>query len=68
LVTSGEVRDRDLRCVIDAGGEVHIFCTLVWGYERGGRFVCSMLTLEATISREVHSRCSRMLDYERAGS
>ena len=35
---------------------------------RAGRFVCSVLTLEATVSGEVHSRCSRMLDYERAGS
>jgi len=31
-----------------------------------GRFVCSVLTLEAAMSKEVHSRCSRMLDYERA--
>jgi len=30
-----------------------------------GRFVCSVLTLEATMSGEVHSRCSHMLDYER---
>ena len=35
---------------------------------RAGRFICSVLTLEATMSGEVHSRCSRMLDYERAGS
>jgi len=25
-----------------------------------------VLTLEAAMSKEVHSRCSRMLDYERA--
>jgi len=31
-----------------------------------GRFVCSMLTLKAIMSREVHnSWCSRVLDYER---
>jgi len=35
---------------------------------RAGKLVCSVLTLEATMSGEVHSRCSRMLDYERAGS
>jgi len=35
---------------------------------RAGRFVCSMLTLEVSMSGEVHSRYSRMLDYERAGS
>jgi len=35
---------------------------------RSGRFVCSMLILEAAMSGEVHSRCSRMLDYERVGS
>jgi len=55
-----------VRCEIDAGGEVCIFCSLVWRYE--GRFVCFVLTLETTMSGEVHSRCSRMLDYERAGS
>jgi len=43
---SGEVRNRDLRCVIDAGGEVRTCCTLVWGYERGGSYVsCSHLRL-----------------------
>jgi len=32
---------------------------------RAGKFVCSMLTLKATMSEEVHNRwCSRMLDYE----
>jgi len=32
--------------VIDAGGEVRICCTLVWGYERGGSYVsCSHLRL-----------------------
>ena len=46
LVTSGEVRNGDLRCVIDAGGEVRICGTLVWGYERGGSYVpCSHLRL-----------------------
>jgi len=35
---------------------------------RAKRFVCSVLTLEAAMSGEVNSRCSRMLDYERAGS
>jgi len=35
---------------------------------RARRFVCSMLTLEAAMSGEVHSRCSRMLDYEQVGS
>jgi len=40
------VRNGDKRCVIDAGGEVRIFCTLVWGYERGGSYVpCSHLRL-----------------------
>ena len=53
--------------MIDAGGEVRICCNLVWGI-RAGRFVRSVLTLEATMSGEVHSRCSPMLDYERAGS
>ena len=28
------------------------------------RFVCFVLTLEVVMSGEVHSRCSRMLDYE----
>jgi len=32
------------------------------------RFVCFVLTLEAVVSGEVHSRYSRMLDYERVGS
>jgi len=35
---------------------------------QAGRFVCSVLTLEAAMSGEVHSRCSRMLDYERTSS
>jgi len=35
---------------------------------RAGRFVCFVLTLEAAMSGEVHSRCSRMLNYERADS
>ena len=35
---------------------------------RAGRFICFMLTLEAAMSEEVHSRCSRMLDYEQTGS
>jgi len=30
---------------------------------RTGRFLCSVLTLEATMSGEVHSRGSRMFDY-----
>jgi len=34
LVMTGEVHNGDSRCVIDAGGEVRICCTLVWGYER----------------------------------
>jgi len=46
LVTSGKVRNGDLRCVIDAGGKVRIICTLVWGYERRGSYVpCSHLRL-----------------------
>ena len=46
LVTSGKVRNGDLRCVIDVGGEVRICCTFVWGYERGGSYVpCSHLRL-----------------------
>jgi len=35
---------------------------------RAERFICSVLTLEAIMSGVVHSRCSRMLDYERGGS
>ena len=35
---------------------------------QAGRFVCFVLTPETTMSREDHSRCSRMLDYEQAGS
>jgi len=35
---------------------------------RAGRFLCSVLTLEAAMSGEVHCRCSRMLDYESARS
>jgi len=35
---------------------------------QAGRFVCSMLTFEAAMSEEVHSRCLCMLDYKRAGS
>ena len=35
----GKVRNEDLRCVIDVGGEVHIFCTPVWGYEREVSYV-----------------------------
>jgi len=35
---------------------------------RAGRFVCVVLALKAAMSGEVHSRCSRMLDYERVGS
>jgi len=31
---------------------------------RVGKFICSMLTLEVAMSREVCSRCSRVLDYE----
>ena len=43
---SGEVRNEDLRCMIDGGGEVRICCTLVWGYERVGSYVsCSQLRL-----------------------
>ena len=53
--------------MIDAGGEVRIFLYCYVGI-RARRFVCFVLTLEATMSGEVHSRCSRMLDYERAGS
>jgi len=41
LVTSGEVRNGVVRCVIDAGGEVRIGCTLVWGYERVSSYVPS---------------------------
>jgi len=41
LVTSGEVRNGVVRCVIDAGREVRIGCTLVWGYERVGLYVPS---------------------------
>jgi len=36
--------------------------------DRAGRFVCSVLTLEVAMSEEVHSRCSRMLDYEQTCS
>jgi len=53
--------------VIDAGGEVCIFWYSCVGI-RAGRLVCSVLTLEATMSGEVHNRYSRMLDYKRAGS
>jgi len=46
LVTSGEVRNGDWKCVIDAGGEVRICCTLMWGYDWGGSYVpCSHLRL-----------------------
>jgi len=53
--------------VIDASGEVRIFWYSCVGI-RVGRLVCSVLTLEATMSGEVHSRCSRMVDYERTRS
>jgi len=40
-----------------------------WMYSSVGikakRLVCSMLTLEAVMSGEVHSWCSCLLDYER---
>ena len=36
--------------------------------DMSGEVACFVLTLEATMSGEVHSRCSRMLDYERASS
>jgi len=52
--------------VIDSGEEVLINCTLVWGY-KWGAVVYFVLTLEVVMSGEVHSRCSRMLDYERVG-
>jgi len=43
---SEEVCNEDLICMIDAGREVRICCTLVWGYERGGLYVpCSHLRL-----------------------
>jgi len=32
---------------------------------RAGMFVCFVLTLEAAVSGEVHSKCSHMLDNER---
>ena len=67
MVTSGEVRNGVVRCVIDAGGVLQYLLYSCVGI-RAGRFVCSELTPEATMSGEVHSRCSRMLDYERAGS
>jgi len=33
-----------------------------------GRFVCFVLTLKVVTSVEVHSSCSRVLDYEQGGS
>jgi len=61
-----EVRNKEVRCVIDTGWEVRIFLYSCVGI-RAGRFICSVLTLEVALSREVHSWCSRTLDYERAG-
>jgi len=46
-------------------GGLYLLCSCMG--IRAGRFVSSVLTPEAVVSGEVHRRCSRMLDYERAG-